>query len=574
MVAELTTIARPQRWDVPFGPSMSAAEVDRILSQPPFEKMDPARFPASLPLRGILQNDARLITCQKGDILVRSGDYLSSAFFVLSGGCKTEVANEGHQLDKALSREATERKSFFQVVAQLWRRPAWPEVRDPSRYGFDALVGKRGKGEETRIYLQDVQAVLDKSRTHTMGPGEAFGLTAALGRTAAIHTTFADQESEVVEIRWQGIRDLMRRDAALQQHIDQVFRTVALRSFLQNSPLFRHLEERELEELAQQAVFESYGSYDKVVSPGKSSNKDYEALLQSEPVIAQEGDYINGLVMVRNGLVRVSEHRYHGSRTVTYLCAGQTYGFDELSAAGPGGQPLPLKRTLRAIGYVNVVLIPTAAAEKYLFSRLPKQRLELTVLQPAARASKLPDEVASKLDTDLLEFIVEKRFVTGTASMVIDLNRCTRCDDCVRACASTHDNNPRFLRTGPTYGHYMVAHACMHCQDPVCMIECPTGAIHRDLTQGAVVVNDDTCIGCSACSRNCPYEAIRMVEIRDAKGNRIVDRESNQPIVKATKCNLCIDQHGGPACERACPHDAMKRVDMRDMEALAGWLTR
>ena len=46
------------------------------------------------------------------------------------------------------------------------------------------------------------------------------------------------------------------------------------------------------------------------------------------------------------------------------------------------------------------------------------------------------------------------------------------------------------------------------------------------------------------------------------------------PVAKATKCDLCVDQLGGPACERACPHDALKRVDMRDTDKLVKWVNR
>ena len=105
------------------------------------------------------------------------------------------------------------------------------------------------------------------------------------------------------------------------------------------------------------------------------------------------------------------------------------------------------------------------------------------------------------------------------------------------------------------------------------MIECPTGAISRKLDDGEVDINDETCIGCSSCSKNCPYDAIRMVEIRDHQGQFLRDRTvaSRAPITKATKCDLCVDQKGGPACERACPHDAMIRIDMNDVETLAQW---
>ena len=156
--------------------------------------------------------------------------------------------------------------------------------------------------------------------------------------------------------------------------------------------------------------------------------------------------------------------------------------------------------------------------------------------------------------------------------MLIDLNRCTRCDDCVRACAATHNNNPRFVRQGPQHDQFMVASACMHCSDPVCMIGCPTGAIGRDAATGNVTINDNTCIGCSTCANSCPYDNIRMVNIRDQRGRPIVDRETSEPIAKATKCDLCVEQQGGPACQRACPHDALVRIDLSDVDELTRWV--
>ena len=114
----------------------------------------------------------------------------------------------------------------------------------------------------------------------------------------------------------------------------------------------------------------------------------------------------------------------------------------------------------------------------------------------------------------------------------------------------------------------------MHCEDPVCMIGCPTGAIHRSAGGGQVLINDDTCIGCATCANSCPYDNIRMVEIRDRTGQFIRDESTQQPIRKATKCDLCLDQPGGPACQRACPHDALARVDLRDLPKLAEWVSR
>jgi Fe-S-cluster-containing dehydrogenase component len=199
-------------------------------------------------------------------------------------------------------------------------------------------------------------------------------------------------------------------------------------------------------------------------------------------------------------------------------------------------------------------------------------RIDEATNQSAIRNPK--SEIENNIDPRLLDFLSDHRFLNGTQTMLINMDRCTRCDDCVRACATTHDNNPRFVRQGPTHDGIMVAHACMHCVDPVCMIDCPTGAIGRDEESGTVRINDRTCIGCSTCANSCPYEAIRMVEIRDAGGAFLVDERAQQPILKATKCDFCAGQLTGPACQHACPHDALVRLDMSDLPALAEWIDR
>ena len=64
-----------------------------------------------------------------------------------------------------------------------------------------------------------------------------------------------------------------------------------------------------------------------------------------------------------------------------------------------------------------------------------------------------------------------------------------------------------------------------------------------------------------------------MVEIRDEKGELMMDAKM-KPVMKATKCDLCIEQIGGPSCQRACPHGALARVNMNDLYSFANWLRR
>lgn len=603
-------INRPERWGIPFSDKMANDEngdIERLMSMRLFSKdrINPENFSDRIPLAGILRNDAKLLKCTKGEIIVREGDWGNSAFFLLSGKVRVEIEAGRNSLPpEVLGRSDIRRKSFFESLKQLWSRPRDVEVRDLSTYTRDA--SNKGEGADTKVFLHDFSQVIDRYKTATIEAVEFFGEQSALGRIARAATVFADGDCELLEIRWQGIRDIMSRVPRFREQIDERFRAYGLRSFLRNSPYFEHLkvneetatpEEKKRIELKANSVlkgaeFASYGSYDKVdkftrlVEAGNASN------LAHETVIAHEGDYPYGVILIRSGIARVSHVHNNGHRTVSYLTPGQAFGVDEVVDGWRDGKSVNLKYSLRAVGYVTAIVIPTAVFEDVVLEELLQGGLEklngTSLLSPQREGSLKP------MDPGLMEFLVERRLVNGTATMVIDLDRCTRCDDCVRACAAAHDNSPRFLRHGPIHGKYMVANACMHCADPVCMIQCPTGAIHRNVLEGQVIINDQTCVGCSACANNCPYDAIRMVEIRDPSGDPVYpthvvrpDEAGNdqpqqiselmkewEPIVKATKCDLCADQITGPACQNACPHDALVRLNLGSYETTTDWLDR
>ena len=74
----------------------------------------------------------------------------------------------------------------------------------------------------------------------------------------------------------------------------------------------------------------------------------------------------------------------------------------------------------------------------------------------------------------------ELGLIQGQKLLLIDLDRCTRCGDRVRACINTHDDGAtRLYLDGPRFGKYLVPNACRKCLDPVCMIGCPVGSIVR-----------------------------------------------------------------------------------------------
>lgn len=147
--------------------------------------------------------------------------------------------------------------------------------------------------------------------------------------------------------------------------------------------------------------------------------------------------------------------------------------------------------------------------------------------------------------------------------LLIDLDRCTRCDECVRACADAHDGIARFTRDGPRFGKYLVTMACRSCTDPKCMIGCPVGSIRRD---GSLEIRiEDWCIGCQSCARQCPFGNINMVNLLDGTKD-VAKPPAASPIdpvtgtMRAVVCDLCAG-YDGPNCVYACPHDAAIRVN-------------
>jgi Fe-S-cluster-containing dehydrogenase component len=346
-----------------------------------------------------------------------------------------------------------------------------------------------------------------------------------------------------------------------------LYRENSLRVHLRETPLLAGLDADLLEKVAAATVFESYGNFDWYVDFGSHRKRELDQQLAMEPLIAAEGDRPNGLYLIRSGFARVSRRHGHGHQTVAYLGKGQVFGLEELTARRDTDSNVVWQHSLRAIGYVDVLRIP---ADVVCNTILPGEHPDQHGKRPTPT---LNGNTQPRVEPRLLDFLADHRFLNGTQTMLINLDRCTRCDDCVRACAATHDNNPRFVREGPIHNHLMIANACMHCVDPVCLIGCPTGAIARDEI-GTVRINDRTCIGCATCANSCPYNGIRMVEIRKPGGAIVLDEETNQPILKATKCDFCAGQLTGPACQHACPHDALARIDLGNLEGLARWLER
>jgi anaerobic dimethyl sulfoxide reductase subunit B (iron-sulfur subunit) len=137
-----------------------------------------------------------------------------------------------------------------------------------------------------------------------------------------------------------------------------------------------------------------------------------------------------------------------------------------------------------------------------------------------------------------------------------DQSRCTGCQTCAVACKNWNGLPPgplKYLRiyeyekgSFPDLRVHIQWVPCYHCEKPLCAENCPSGALHKENTYGAVLLDSELCNGCRACWDACPYGAPVF--------------ESDEPGVKAQKCDMCIDRlemGDQPICVLSCPNRAL-----------------
>jgi Fe-S-cluster-containing hydrogenase component 2/CRP-like cAMP-binding protein len=166
-------------------------------------------------------------------------------------------------------------------------------------------------------------------------------------------------------------------------------------------------------------------------------------------------------------------------------------------------------------GRVELIRIPESVLRSLLeMSPVIRDRLEKEGAERLKRTQRILSQSIWDEDAQVIQ---SKRFeelglIQGQQLMLIDLDRCTRCDECVQACVNTHtDGRSRLFLDGPRFDKYLVPTTCRSCLDPVCMIGCPVGSIHRG-NNGEIEI-EDWCIGCGLCANNCPYGSIQMHDV-------------------------------------------------------------
>ncbi|MBL8743360.1 MAG: cyclic nucleotide-binding domain-containing protein, partial [Myxococcales bacterium] len=411
--------------------------------------------------------------------------------------------------------------------------------------GSVRIAAAKGRGTE-RLLLRDAK------------PGDSFGEEATvIGRRQA--DAAALDAAVVAEIPVH----LFRRAAVRSgqgELADKLVRTLeraAARDVLGGTPLGQNLDEPGLDAVLDAVTFHTFAR---------------------GQVIYRQGDASTSLFVVGDGLVQIQTEDEDRIRVRAYVARGDFFGDEEIERATPRAA------TAVANGPSTVMAVP-ARVVRALASREPELFPELrrVALGLGDRQRDVVGVAAKNATQHVFRDLY--RVQVARSLLVIDLESCVRCGQCSWACGSVYGTSrlvrrgdkvvtrattdsekaPDFdvfrMRAGDLAGptSLLLPSSCQHCENPACMVDCPTGAIGKD-PSGEVFIREELCTGCGACARACPWTNIQLAP-RPKETPRPTGIAAD---TLAVKCDLCRTYERGPACVQACPTNAILRIDPQE----------
>lgn len=355
------------------------------------------------------------------------------------------------------------------------------------RFGAGEVIGRKGEYELTLCcVLSGVVDLLDPVPhsqpvlVGSVGAGEFFGELGAMGGLPRTLDIVGRQDGTLFEISRYELK-YVEVNAQARARLAQRYRDRAVRATVAEMDLFAGVTPEAIDHLVARCEIARHE-------------------LRGLPLLMQ-GEAADALYIVRDGFVQVVREQPDGSkRVLAYLRSGDFFGEMALFDNGP--------RSASVLTAGKCELIKVARED---FLELCQRFPQVETQARAVIASRREQEARLTPQTsELLAKSGQLGVIQSDALLVMDLDLCVECDNCVKACEALHGKS-RLIRTGIQLGKYLIPAACRHCDDPKCMNSCPTGTIQRR-PEGEIYFEYEKCIGCGNCAIACPYDNIAMVD--------------------------------------------------------------
>jgi CRP-like cAMP-binding protein/Fe-S-cluster-containing hydrogenase component 2 len=354
------------------------------------------------------------------------------------------------------------------------------------RFNPNEVICRKGEYElDLCFVLSGVVELFDDEahgRVHvaTLSAGMFYGELGVLGGLPRTLDIIAASETEIFYVPRHALKYLEINPQARSMLADR-YREMAVSVAGADLELFRGVPPEFIKELTPKCEIVRYE-------------------LRGVPIVKQ-GEPGDALYIVRDGFVQVLRQEPDGTeKVIAYLRSGDFFGEMALFETGV--------RWSSVLTAGKCELIKIGGSDFLdLCRRFPE--IEVEVRKVIALRHEQERTITPEL-SQLLRKMGQLGVIQADALLVMDLDLCIKCDNCVRACESLHGQS-RLIRNGIQLGKYLVPSACRHCDDPKCMNACPTGALKRR-PEGEIYFQYDMCIGCGNCAIACPYDNIAMID--------------------------------------------------------------
>ena len=489
-------------------------------------------------------------TFKAGEIICREGEFGNTAFILEKGEVEiyinapishSKTDKEGHKGRAGLFG------MFFKFATHLVTQKEDPkDLRD-----------ELATGTAKRYIPVDAPVTLDVSTARpaaTLTPQDLiFGEMSCMNNYPRSATVRARTDVTVLEIL-RNVLYILQRNKISKTMLDDVYKRRAIEGHLRSVDIFADL-------LHDEAKFQQF----------VEDFRKHMTLVRLNPgeVLFRQDDPADNFYLVKLGFVKVSQRQPGGEHVLTYVGPGGYIGeiglLSDIPEVAAQGAPAGLRiATCAALDHVDLVKI-TGEAFQEILGKFPEVRENL--VRVAVKRLKENEANRQRAKAMPVGEFVGQGLMNAQSLLVLDLQKCTRCDECTKACSDAHSDVTRLIREGLRFENWLVASSCRSCLDPYCMVGCPVDAIHRKSSREMVI--EDWCIGCGNCAKNCPYGNINMhgfpgqIDDPNHPGQKTAVVQQ-----KATMCDLCAGLDGQPSCVYACPHDAAHRYSGEEFRRL------